>query len=220
MQYVNIHSHTPTTGQGIEIINLIAGVDESENLSQGSFYSAGIHPWYTAHIDKKKEILLSLAKQPNIIAIGECGFDPKSTLTLSEQEQLFIFQANLAEQYKKPLIIHCVRSINELIRVNKLIKPTVPWIIHGFASNHQILTECLKNKFFISLGSQLLQPASTISTIMREIPLKSLFFETDETQKSISEIYLHYSLATEIPLEELREIIYANFVRYFLKQHE
>jgi TatD DNase family protein len=216
MRYINLHCHKKATGGKFEVVNQIVGADNTEILSPDSLYSAGIHPWYTENINKSKEILNSLIIQPNIIAVGECGFDPKSILSLSEQEQLFIFQAQLAEKYHKPLIIHCVKWINELIRVKKNVKPTVPWIIHGFSSNRQTLMECLKYGFYYSVGHQLLQSNSNISSIISEIPIRNLFFETDESTTSISRIYSHYSLITGISPEEVCEKIYTNFVRNFL----
>ena len=49
----------------------------------------------------------------------------------------------------KPVVIHCVKAYNELILLKKKLKPKVPWVVHGFNQNEQILNALLKNDFFI-----------------------------------------------------------------------
>ncbi len=218
MQFVNIHSHKPTVNNSPEIINLVVGRDPIDSILPVRLYSIGIHPWYTDDLQKSKEILQQYATYRNIIAIGECGFDSKSPLSFPDQESLFVYHVELSEKLKKPLIIHSVRKVNEVIRLKKNLKPQMKWVIHGFNSNDQTALECVKHGLFMSVGHLLCNGESSIAKIVDQIPLTSLFFETDESDLPVEAIYQQYSLLTGKPLNDVCESIYANFARYFLKK--
>jgi TatD DNase family protein len=218
MQFVNVHTHKPSVSNGLEIINLVVGHDPTDNLPSKRLYSAGIHPWYTENLEKSKETLTHCSTLPNISAIGECGFDSKSPLPFPNQELLFIYHVELSEKLEKPLIIHSIKSINEVIRIKKELKPCMPWIIHGFNANKQTADECIKHGLLLSIGHQICNRESSIAKIIDQIPLTSLFFETDESDLPVEAIYEQYSLLTGKPLNDVCESIYANFARYFLKK--
>jgi TatD DNase family protein len=215
MRYINIHSHKPTLNNKYEVISFVAGVDNTEDISSNRLYSIGIHPWYTEDLETNKEEVLTNATLPNFIAIGECGFDPKSHLSMAGQESLFIFHAQMAEKLGRPLIIHSVKTLNEVIRINKNLKPQVPWVIHGFNANIQTATECIKHGLYLSIGHQLLQPESSISKIITQLPLNNIFFETDGSVTPIEAIYARYCKLTGKLQNEVCETIYANFARHF-----
>lgn len=218
MQFVNIHSHKPSVNNSHEIINLVVGRDPIDSILPERLYSIGIHPWYTEYLEKSKEILQQYASYPNIIAIGECGFDSKSPLPLPDQESLFIYHVELSEKLEKPLIIHSVRTINEVVLLKKKLKPQIPWVIHGFNSNAQTALECVKHGLFMSVGHLLYNGESSIAKIVDQIPVANLFFETDESDLPINAIYQQYAMLTGKSIKDVSETIYANFARYFLKK--
>lgn len=219
MQFVNIHTHKPSDNKSFEIINLVVGRDSIDNMLSERLYSIGIHPWHTENLQKSKEILTKYTTHPNIIAIGECGFDSKSALSQSEQESLFIHHVKLSEKLEKPLIIHSVKSVNEVIRLKKNLKPLMAWVIHGFSSNAQTASECVKHGLFMSVGHLLCNGETSIAKIVDQIPLTNLFFETDESDLPIDAIYQQYAMLTGKSIKDVSETIYANFARYFLKKH-
>ncbi|HEX2937099.1 MAG TPA: TatD family hydrolase [Bacteroidales bacterium] len=218
MQFVNIHTHKPSDNNSSEITNLVVGRDSIDNILPERFYSIGIHPWYTENLQKSKEILTQYAAYPYIIAIGECGFDSKSLLSLSEQESLFVYHVELSEKLDKPLIIHSVKTVNETIRLKKILKPKMPWVIHGFNSNAQTAKECIKHGLFMSVGHLLCNGETSIAKIVDQVPLTHLFFETDESDLPIDAIYEQYALLTGKSIKNVTETIYANFARNFLKK--
>lgn len=218
MQFVNIHSHKPSVNNSSEIINLVVGRDPIDCILPERLYSIGIHPWYTDDLGKSKEILQQYASYRNIIAIGECGFDSKSPLSLPDQESLFVYHVELSEKLKKPLIIHSVRTENEVIRLKKNFKPQMSWVIHGFNSNAQTASECVKHGLFMSVGHLLCNGESSIAKIVDQIPVANLFFETDESDLPIDAIYQQYAMLTGKSIKDVSETIYANFARNFLKK--
>lgn len=152
----------------------------------GLYYSLGIHPW---HIDVNtvetafKTIETLVEYYPQIVAIGECGLD--SLIKVPHETQIKVFEQHIAisEQQKKPLIIHCVRSSNELLHIYRKHKPQMTWIIHGFRSNVNVLRSFLDfPNIYISIGENF------NTETVKAIPNERLLIETDESLLSIEEI--------------------------------
>lgn len=140
MIYYDIHTHQPSVHpEDIAIVNTI--IREECDLSMpAQWCSAGIHPWYIYNVDKQISCLESVASSSAIVAIGEAGLDKLVKTPLDIQKNVFLRQAELAEKLNKPLIIHCVKAWGELIAVRKIVKPHIPWIIHGFRGNGETRT--------------------------------------------------------------------------------
>ena len=158
--YINIHTHQIFGKDELFIINL-----SPERYVDSGYCSVGIHPWYINFSSLEKDLvkLGSLASEKNVLAVGECGLDRLIDVPLDKQEVVFKEQLYIAEQVQKPVIIHCVKAFDSLIRIKKECKITVPLIVHGYNNNQQILLELLKNGFYISFGKALLQEGSNAS---------------------------------------------------------
>lgn len=171
---IDIHTHDKSR------INAVINIYPHENLIEGAFHSVGIHPWQTTDIDLSTiEKLNTLASHPQVVAIGETGIDTLKGASIDKQIDIFKLHISLSEQVKKPLIIHCVKAFNEIITIKKQLKPSMPWIIHGFRGKPQLTQQLLNNGFYISLGEHFNSQSATI------IPSDRLFFETDESSLDI-----------------------------------
>ncbi|MEA5401767.1 TatD family hydrolase [Arcicella sp. DC2W] len=212
--YLNIHTHHPSTEKDTLSIKNAQTVSGWMDMAVGKF-SVGLHPWYIKpeSIDEDFAQLEKLARQPNILAIGECGLDRLINLEMSFQKEVFIRQIHLAESLQKPIIIHCVKAYSELIALKKKLKPRIPMIVHGFNNNTQICQQLINHQFYISLGSALLNPESNASKNILTIPIKQLFLETDDKNCFISTIFAHASTYLTEPVEVLQEQILQNFKR-------
>ena len=76
----------------------------------------------------------------------------------------------------------CVKVFNEIISLKKELRPTMPWIIHGFRGKPKLTRQLLDNGFYISLGEHFNLQSVTI------IPTDHLLFETDESTLDIDTI--------------------------------
>ena len=218
---INIHTHNPEKQDTHQIIyNLIIPETEEaiENFPNeevpNTLLSAGIHPWYISESNQKLQLekLRQLASYKDIKLIGECGLDRLKGPSLQLQEEVFIKQIRIAEEAKKPLIIHCVKCFNELISIKKIVRPKVPMILHGFNNNFHIAQTILERGFYISLGAALLNDNSNAAHLLPQIPLEKLFFETDDKDVSIQEIYEKASFILKMPLDKLIDTIFANYL--------
>lgn len=190
----DIHTHNKAANPATATLN-------STCWSPDRLISAGIHPWeITVNCEEQFAAVREAAGHRKTIAIGECGLDfIKSTATPEVQEQIFIAHARLAEEYRKPLIIHCVKAFDRLIALRKSIAPQQPWIIHGFRGKPQQTAQLIKAGFYISLGEHFNRESA------ESIPADRLFIESDESRLPIADIYAAVAAARGITLEELAE---------------
>ncbi len=174
----DIHTHDHSR-YATAIINILPG----EEIMPGASYSIGIHPWNADKTtDKDLEILNKACHHPQVVAIGETGLDTQKGGNIDKQEELFRHHIALSEKYRKPLIIHAVKSFPTIIGIKRQVHPTMPWIIHGFRGKPQLATELLNHGFYISLGEKFNPATAAI------IPTERLLTESDESSLSITEI--------------------------------
>ena len=183
MNYINTHTHSSNTPR--DIYNVIVGKD----VVPKAFFSAGIHPWFITEVEAQFQVLSELAKKPKCLAIGECGLDKLCVIPFELQMDVFKRQIELAEELQKPLIIHCVKAYNELLKIKKASKTAIPWIIHGFNQKEEIAEQLLAQGFYFSLGKALLNPASNASKWVQKVPIERLLLETDDAEIAIEQIY-------------------------------
>jgi len=218
--YINIHSHGDTTAHGIFTLrNLMAheSVFPSDTIFAWSF---GIHPWY---LNKDDQILLirsvrEIAGNQLLSAIGEAGFDKIKGPDMKLQISTFEAQVEIAEEFKKPLIIHCVKAWDELLAAHKKYKPSMPWLIHGFHGKKELAAQLLSRGMYISIWySFAMIPES--AELIRFIPRDRLFLETDGAEIDIRDIYNKVSNDLKIDVVDLKSLIFENYFKFFnLKQ--
>ena len=229
--FIDIHTHFPKSKENVfSIQNFTQNEWENTRFTVekrnpdsfgkgGHFTSVGLHPWFLTkeNVENDFEKLTQLADNQNIIAIGECGLDKLKGESLDFQTYIFAKQILLAESVQKPVIIHCVRAFNEVIALKKKLKPTVPMIIHGFYKNETILKELLKHGFYISIGAAILRGGKKFEKMVLQIPTERIFFETDDVDIDVQEVYEAYCQAANVDIIDLKSIVYDNFKQRFTK---
>lgn len=212
IKHIDFHTHH---GRGssdtVAIVNILAGDSVPESFPQNTLFSAGIHPWFAEKITaemQKSELILTMA-HPHVIAIGEAGFDALRGPSQEVQTELFTFQASLAEELGKPLIIHCVRAWDLVTGARKRLKPSVPWIIHGFRGKASLAVSLIEEGFLISLGKN-----GITEELMKVIDTDRIFLETDDTNESVTEVYSLFCKVTGMEMEQASALFRDNFNRH------
>ena len=215
MKFVNIHTHMPAHDGSIELINHFAQAAFDENSPL--LYSVGLHPWHIDQVDYLSvlEKMEETARSENVAAIGECGLDRAITVPFDLQESIFIRQIEIAEQSGKPLIIHAVKVYPDLTRIKKNRKSNIPWILHGYNGNLQTTRQLLQYNFYFSFGPQMLKGNEKLLRSLQEIPLKQLFFETDDSGETIETIYIFAAQKLGMAMEKLQSAMCENYKRIF-----
>ncbi len=217
--FVDIHTHTAKAGNDLlQIINL----NLEQVCPEQGYYSYGIHPWALDSADFQMETALKKLKErlktPNVIALGEAGLDKMHKASFEQQIDLFERQIALSEALKKPMILHDVKSHNEILALRKKHKAKQPWILHGFSGTEQDIQQLMGQGLYLSVGESLMHPERRIYNSFKYIDLDYLFLETDMAEIGIEKVYAVAAILLETDLLELRTRIFANFARIF--EHE
>ena len=192
MKFIDIHTHNKSEETAYAIFN-------SNGEPTTGCASIGIHPWdVDGTWEKRFRAIKELAKSPEITAIGECGIDrAHSGAGLELQTEVFRAHITLSEELKKPLIIHCVKAVDNIISQYKECKPQQAWIIHGFRGKPQQAEQLTRAGLYLSLGEHFNAESAKV------IPADKLFIESDESSLPINEIYNSVAQARNMSLEEL-----------------
>lgn len=191
--YIDIHTHSP-----------------SANYPTPA--SAGIHPWHAASgfIDE--------AAMHSADLIGEIGLDYACKVDRQAQEHLFREQLSIAQRLRKPVVVHCVRAFEPMMKI--LSKYQLRAVIfHGFIGSVQQAEQAIKRGYYLSFGEGAFRSPRTLEA-MRTIPLSRLFAETDESQISIEKIYEMIAAERKIEVVELQTQIENNYNEIFLQYND
>ena len=221
---VDIHSHQTASKPNIKkLFNLDIKEEALESeievfFGENTSVSIGIHPW-SVSVDRwseQLEFMERLVVNQRVKAIGEVGLDKIKGPDLALQEEVFIKQIRLAERVRKPIIVHCVKSYNEMLAIKKILMPKVPLILHGFNRKPEMAMKLAKKGFILSFGKALIN-SQLVQEALKNIPLEQVLFETDDSESmEISEIYLKACEVLNVELEELEEKIYQNYLELYL----
>jgi TatD DNase family protein len=216
-RYIDIHSHDENSS-ALTIINCFPSeIEESIQNQPHLYFSVGLHPWYIkADYQNQLDIVSTFANNPQVLAIGETGLDKLCKTPFELQIEVFKQHVKLAESIQKPLIIHCVKAYSEIIQLKKELRPTVPWVLHGYRGNKEITQQLLVHDFYLSLGKGifLLQESLVL------IPLDKLFFETDNGEIAIEEVYSLAAKILQLEQESIQKKMESNFKQVFLKSSQ
>ena len=229
MQYYDIHTHhQPQHPEDIAVLNYIVPAPDAgspgqlpvsaapngeaacslcapaSGVERRLFFSVGIHPCYIYNVEEQMAELERLAADPRVVAIGECGLDKLAATPLNVQQLLLKRLALFAEKSGIFLLIHCVKAWAELIAVRKEVKPSIPWVIHGFRGNGELAKQLLKQGFYLSFGEYFHPEA------VRAAWPDRLFVETDDREIDIRLFYTRLAGVLSLPPEEVAAQIEKN----------
>jgi len=117
---------------------------------------------------------------------------------------IFEKQVEIAESAELAVVLHVVRSFNELLGFMRAQQPVVPMIIHGYNGSVQMAEELVKAGFLISFGEAITREHSKIIEALQKVPVEMMFLETDEGDMDIREIYQFAAEVKGISADHLR----------------
>lgn len=176
---LDIHTHKPSE-EGI--VNLSIPIN-STLYTQHSTLSLGFHPWEPTPTEEQWRGLERRAAEPDVAAIGECGIDRvRPGASLPFQLLTFRRHVELSERLKKPLVIHAVKADDIILGLHRDLRPTQPWIIHGFRGKPAAAEQLMRAGIHLSFG-----PLFNEETL-RLVGADRLLSETDDSGLSIRDV--------------------------------
>jgi TatD DNase family protein len=169
----------------------------------------GVHPWHALEGD----LSAVESKIESIDAIGEIGLDFACNTPREVQMDVFRAQLALAEQHKKPIVLHCVKAFEEIMKILSEYHLQAV-IFHCFIGSVEQAQRAISEGYYLSFGERTLRSSKTIEAL-RHTPLSQFFIETDESPMPIEEIYEKIAHLLDISTTELAQITEENFRRIF-----
>ena len=197
-----------------------------------NFYaSVGVHPDYEDTQEPEVEELVTLAKHPKIVAIGETGLDYfRLTGDLEWQRERFRTHIRAAIKANKPLIVHTRKAPEDTIQIMKEEgADKIGGVMHCFTEDLAMAKAAIELGFYISFsGIVTFKNAAQVKKVALSIPLEKMLIETDSPYlapmpfrgKTNQPGYVKY-VAEEIAklrgisFEEVAEVTTNNFFELF-----
>jgi TatD DNase family protein len=215
--YIDIHTHGSFVNTAVFAVeNLMAHELRTPGDIPEQPCTYGIHPWHLTRetIDQLTINVQSVASSPNLVAIGEAGFDKLRGPDLKMQARAFEAQVIISEEIRKPLFIHCVRAWDELLPAHKRLRPKMPWMIHGFRGNVVLAKQLLSKGMYLSFWFDfVMRPES--AKLLSSLPKDRIFLETDGADTDIRHIYDKVAGDLDISADELKKRLHGNFNEFF-----
>lgn len=196
--------------------------------------SAGVHPNSDREIELSEDILLELAEDPSVVAVGETGLDYfRSQGDLDWQRQRFRTHVRAARQINKPLIIHNRESGADVIRIlTEEGADAVGGVMHCYTDNLETARQAIDLNFYISFsGIVTFRNAQALQDVARQVPLDRILVETDSPYlapvpwrgKQNQPAYVRHvadkiAELHEIELQEVVSATTSNFERLFRQE--
>ena len=183
-----------------------------ERVIQDGIDTRGRHPW---HLEENNPSFGGVGER--FYAIGESGLDKVCNTPYDLQLQVFREEVALSETLRLPLFLHCVRAIDDVLRIRQELHAQQPCIWHGYRGNSQQIKQLLsiigENKcrlFYFSFGFRYNEQA------LLACPLDRMLLETDEdTLHPIAKHYAQVAQLRGITLESLINQMHTNFKTLF-----
>lgn len=190
-----------TLNQGVWFNNVgtrkstsIEAVKIANEFQEGVFAVVGVHPEHAKDNEFDLDFFASLASDPKVVGIGECGLDyfrleGDAVDAKKAQRVLFLQQIDLANTINKTLVVHTRASkgsedaYNETLEILQSYKDknNLPsFLIHSFTANWQICQKFLDLGGYIALnGIITFDKTRVLEEVVKNVPIDRLVLETD-----------------------------------------
>jgi len=162
------------------------------------------------------------------VAIGECGLDRRSRHSLEEQEQIFVWQLELAVKYDLPAIIHLVGHYQRAFDLLTAMPKRPRCVLHSWSGSPEMAKRFAGIGIYLSVSGGHLRRPDKLAALLAVLPTSLLLLETDAPDMAPpfwsgdcnepSALPLIGAAVAEIAgisVEKLAEILYNNSIDLF-----
>lgn len=168
-----------------------------------------MHPWHApgAQIDHKAVAAADM--------VGETGLDYAADVDRKAQESIFRSQLSIAATLRKPVVIHCVRAFEPVMKILSEYRLAAV-VMHGFTGSPEQAARALDRGYMLSFGMRTFSSPKTLRAL-HATPLDRMFCETDDFPTPIGEVYRRIAAELGITPEALAGQLYTNYLKLFDK---
>lgn len=164
---------------GYDLASSQAAIELARRLP-GGFATVGIHPNSAGNaLDVEFDELARLAREPEVVGIGETGLDYYRHHTSPERQQrAFEWHLDLADALDLPVIVHNREADTDVAR---MMRGHRAGVLHCFSSSDAgYLERMLEAGYFVSFaGTLTFKNAASLRAMAACVPHNRLLVETD-----------------------------------------
>ena len=205
MQFIDTHTHLysgefdadreNTVGRaiasGVEIM-LLPNIDNTslqpmldlcKQFPLNCYAMAGLHPTSVIPetVDNEMAEVLRQLESGKYIAIGEIGIDLYwDKVHQALQEEVFLYQVQLAKKHKLPVAIHVRKSFDEVWRILKPeTGPELKGVFHCFPGDEKQARQVIEAGFMLGIGGVVTFKNSGLQKVVAAVGPDHILLETD-----------------------------------------
>ncbi len=146
--------------------------------------TAGVHPHHAKDLtDADRTVLLELMKQPEVLAVGECGLDHfRNFSPPADQEAVFRWQLEYAVSVGKPVFLHERDAHDAFISILNDYRPRLAGAVaHCFTGTTAQVEKYIEMDLYVGITGWLCDErrGQSLREAVKHIPLDRLLIETD-----------------------------------------
>ena len=139
----------------------------------------GLHPWFSAEDGWQYRLEEFLRRVP-AACVGEIGLD--GAKGAAGQERDFLAQLELARQFGRPAVIHCVKSWGRLLELLSAAGLSC-FMLHAYGGSPEIVKAFAELGGYFSFGGELKDPRrEKLKAALAAVPPERLLFETESPE--------------------------------------
>lgn len=142
--------------------------------------AVGIHPHHADQATVEDlAALRELERPPEVVALGEMGLDYHYEFSVRQkQQEVFAEQLRMAQQTRRPIVIHCREAIDDCFAIMKGF--TLPAVFHCFTGSVAEAQRILDAGYLIGLtGVVTFRKSDELREVAKLVPMDRLLLETD-----------------------------------------
>jgi TatD DNase family protein len=169
---------------GTSVDSSTAAVRLAQRHSACLFATAGLHPHNASAFDATQaESLRNLARQPEVVAVGECGLDYfRNYSPREDQATAFEAQLAIAVEVHKPVFLHQRDAHDPFVQILSSYLPRIPGgVAHCFTGDQEDMREYLDMGLYIGITGWICDErrAASLRDAVSVLPLDRVLLETD-----------------------------------------
>lgn len=147
------------------------------------YTAVGAHPHGAERMrEGDLDIIRDTLQRPKVVALGEIGLDFHYDFSPREvQRARFVEQLLLANQCKKPAVLHIREAHGEALELLTAHKNELPkGVMHCYSGSYDMAKQYMALGFYISFsGSVTFKNARKLFEVAQKLPTDSILIETD-----------------------------------------
>jgi TatD DNase family protein len=195
------------------------------------YASVGVHPDQAGVVEPTVDLLVTRARQPKVVAIGETGLDYyRQSGDLEWQRARFRTHVRAAREAGKPLVVHTRAAADDTIAIMREERAgEAGGVMHCFTETWDVAQRALDLGFHISFsGIVTFRNAGEVREVAKRVPLERMLIETDSPylapvphrgKRNEPAFVRHVAEAIaalrEVPVAAVAEATSRNFFRLF-----